>query len=110
MSCTNPKSIFKLKNYSSWLALEQNSRITIASNTFTAYQIKLQIVKNQSNMKSSNYSVNQEDIHKLIDFAFFMPRNGMMNLKNLIFKDVSDLIMRFPIDVKAHLGNKIMID
>jgi hypothetical protein len=38
-----------------------------------------------------------------------MPRNGMMNLKDLIFKDVQDLIKRFPINLKTYLENKIVI-
>ncbi len=33
----------------------------------------------------------------------------MMNLENLIFKDVSDLIYQFPISVKAHIETEIMI-
>ena len=48
-------------------------------------------------------------IHKLIDFAFFMPRSGMMEIKDLIFNDIEDLLMKFPKNVMKHLEKKIMI-
>ena len=49
LACYKNKLIFDLKGLQSWAALEHNSRIIIANKTFTAYQIRYDIIKNIQN-------------------------------------------------------------
>ena len=90
VSCKSTRSkIFNLKNSSSWVALEQNTRITINKQVYSAYQIKYDIIKNLQRKHPSNTAVDNKFLHPLIDFAFFLPRNGSLYLKDLIFMDVT---------------------
>ena len=46
LGCYKNKLLFDLKGLQSWAALEHNSRIIIGNRSFTAYQIRYDIIKN----------------------------------------------------------------
>ena len=75
MATLKQSSIFDLKNESSWLALEQNVSIWINNQEHTAHCIKHDIVK----------KMKDDHLHPLIDFAFFMPKGGNLNLADVCF-------------------------
>lgn len=93
----SPISLFKLKNYSSWLALEHNVSINISHKTYTAYQIKNEIV----------LKIKDTYLHSLIDFAFFLPKGGNLKLADVCFNNIYALDGEFTRKVKVELKHKI---
>lgn len=68
------KEISKLKNHSSWLALEQTSAIDILQTRFTAYQLRYDVLKNVGRKPTDLFHVEAAFVHPLIDYAFFSPQ------------------------------------
>ena len=90
ITCKSTRSkIFNLKNSSSWVALEQNTRIIINKHVYSAYQIKYDIIKNVQGKPPSTTAIDNRFLHSLIDFAFFLPRNGSLYLKDVVFMDIA---------------------
>ena len=87
LGCYKNKLLFDLKGLQSWAALEHNSRIIIGGKNLSAYQIRYDIIKNVQNLEPDNYHVNQAYVLPLIDYAFFKPTSGSLNLSSLFFSD-----------------------
>jgi hypothetical protein len=81
MATIKPLCLFDLKNHSSWLALEHNVFITINNKKHSAHHIKNEIVK----------KIQDDYLHPLIDFAFFMPKGGNLNLADVCFHNIYKL-------------------
>ena len=93
-------SVFDLKNESSWLALEQNVSIWINNQEHTAFHIKNEIVK----------KMKDDHLHPLIDFAFFMPKGGNLNLEDVCFDSIWKLDNEFSKRVNLMVSSKMHIN
>ena len=77
------------------MALEQNTCIKINKQSFSAFKIKHEVIKNIRNKQPNNFICDQEYLHPFIDLAFFLPKGGSLPLENVCFEDVIHLEEEF---------------
>lgn len=100
-----PTKTFGMKNYNSWVAIMHNSSIILSGQTFTAYQIKHDVIKNLKRKPGSSWCVDHRYIHPLIEYAFFLPFQGNLRLNQLCFTNVAHLSYQLARNVNQKLRN-----
>ena len=73
ISVLKPTKLFGLKNYNSWVALMHNTSIVISNRSYTAFEIKQQIIKNVNRRPASSHCVDHRFVHPLVEYGFFIP-------------------------------------
>lgn len=104
-----PTKTFGLKNFNSWIAIMHNSSIILSGQTFTAYQIKHDVIKNLKRRPSSSWCVDHRFVHPLIEYAFFLPFQGNLRLNQLCFTNVAHLSYQLARNVNQKLRNQIKV-
>ena len=90
-----PTKLFTLNNYSSFIALQHNTHITIWGKCLTAFQIRQDVIKNINSNLPSAFAVDNKYLHPLIEYAFFLPHGGNLKLSKLLWLNTDTFCATF---------------